>query len=44
MKRKYWIVIPDDPDMEPKSFKSVYAAEDYAAGLCCSYDIQLVRY
>lgn len=33
-------VIPDDPDMAPRGFYTYSAAEEWAAGLCCSYDIR----
>lgn len=35
-----WEVIPDDPDMEARAFDDYYSAQDWADGLCCSYDIQ----
>lgn len=41
-RRKTWIVHPDDPDMNPKSFASQFSAEEWAAGLCCSYWIEEV--
>ena len=35
-----WIVIPEDPYLPPQEFSSLNAAEEWAAGLCCSYIIQ----
>jgi len=35
-----WIVIPEDPYLPPREFSSLTAAEEWAAGLCCSYEIR----
>lgn len=39
---KAWIVHPDDPDINAEYFISPFLAEEWAAGLCCSYWIEEV--
>ena len=42
MSKKMYIVHPDDEDVPGGVFGSRHDAEDYAAGLCCSYWIEEV--
>ena len=36
----WWVVIPEDPYLPRREFNSLTAAEEWAAGLCCSYIIE----
>ena len=37
---KSYLVAPEDIDIEPREFGCLRDAEDWAAGLCCSYEIR----
>ena len=39
-KRKISIVHPDDPDLEGRTFGTLYEAQAWAAALCSSYWIE----